>query len=195
MPEAVINYVGEMPYRPREGAVALHPFVPCFEARIGDEPLFKVWVQLSWEGSITATRQLERQALSSEQAERTVSRALVLYGTHRLEQFVTEWLSTASKPVNPSDVWNLTTEDVPQLLALTQEKTCGYQVRTRRDLFCTGCRSPRRHRREHHQRSLRGPDEQAALPGLWPARHECHLLTPDAPLGGRREHLGGYHRT
>ncbi|MEU4835990.1 hypothetical protein [Streptosporangium sp. NPDC023615] len=136
MPEAVISYVGEMPYRPG-GVVDLHPFVPCFEAKVGGEPLFKVWVQLSFEGSFNATRQLEVQGLSEAAITETISRALLLYGTRRLELLVTEWLEINSKPVNPSDVWDLTTENVQELLALIQRKTCGSQLKQGRNLYCT----------------------------------------------------------
>ncbi|WP_182878231.1 hypothetical protein [Microbispora sp. H10670] len=128
MTEALINYVGEIPYRPG-GAVELHPFVPCFEVTMGDEPLFKVWVQLSWEGSINAIRQLEGQGFPATAAEQLVSQALVLHGTRRLEQVVIEWLSTDTKPLNTSDVWNLTTDDVLHLLAPVRRKVCSNQQR------------------------------------------------------------------
>ncbi|WP_433417724.1 hypothetical protein ACQP1V_00755 [Microtetraspora malaysiensis] len=136
MPEAVISYVGEMPYRPG-GIEDLHPFVPCLQAKMGDELLFKVWVQLSFEGSINATRRLEGQGLPTDAANQVVSQALVRYGVGRLEQFVTEHLSAGSRPAGFSEVWRLTTEDVPQLLALVEQKTCDYQMRMQRDLFCT----------------------------------------------------------
>ncbi|MEV4455781.1 hypothetical protein [Microbispora sp. NPDC049633] len=136
MPQAVISYVGEMPYRPG-GIEDLHPFVPCLQAEMGDELLFKVWVQLSFEGSINAIRQLERRGLSTDAANQVISHALVRYGVDRLEQFVTEYLSAGSGPAGSSDVWRLTTDDVPQLLALVEHKACDYQMRMQRDLFCT----------------------------------------------------------
>ncbi|MEU8324096.1 hypothetical protein AB0C33_37540 [Nonomuraea sp. NPDC048881] len=136
MPEAVISYVGAMPYQPG-GVVDLHPFVPCLTVHVGGSLLFRVHVQLSWEGSLNGTRQLEALGFSTAEAEDQVSQALLLYGVRRLELLTKDWLSNDTKPHNVGDVWGLTTENVPELLALVHEKTCDYQVRLQRDLFCT----------------------------------------------------------
>ncbi len=137
MPEAVITFAGLMPYHGRSGVPDIHEFCPCLIVRVDGEQLFRVHVQLTWEGSVNATRALEGQGYSAEAARNALNDALLRYGMQRLEPLVKDWLSTSTKPQQAGDLWELTTEDVPRLLSLTQQKTCSYQVRTPpRDLYC-----------------------------------------------------------
>ncbi|WP_371782132.1 hypothetical protein [Streptosporangium subroseum] len=136
MAEAVISFAGLMPYSPGSSA-DIHQFCPCLVVRIGDEQLFRVHIQLSWEGSVNAIRILEGGGRSTEDARELLNDALLLYGMRRLEPLVKDWLSTDTKPENGGDVWELTTDDVPHLLTLAHQKSCSYQQRAGRDLYCT----------------------------------------------------------
>ncbi|MEU7916440.1 hypothetical protein [Microbispora bryophytorum] len=136
MSEAVIDYLGPMPTQ-GIGLHDLHPFVPCFALEIADVRVFRVHIELSARGSDFAIQRLEAAGLAPDQAHDSLNNALLLYAVRRLEPLAMEWLSTETRPVNSGDLWSLTSEDVPQLLALVQDKTCNYQTRIRRDLYCT----------------------------------------------------------
>ncbi|GAB1817924.1 hypothetical protein [Herbidospora sp. RD11066] len=170
MPEAVISYAGEMPLQPG-GIKDLHPFVPCLEAKIGDEPLFTVWIQLSGQGGFIAGNRLEQQGFSRDEAREALDRALIRYGTHRLELLVTEWLETGAE-VNSGHVWELTAEEVPQLLELLRDKKCGYQVRSQRDLFCTAAS-------DHDETAVGTIDGRRAAPTSKPICENCGLPDTD----------------
>lgn len=116
MPEAVISYRGPMPTQ-GPGPRDLHPFMPCFAVEIADERVFRVHTELTAQGSHFAIRRLELTGpapLSPDQAHETLNNALQLYAVRRLEPLTMEWLSTGTRPVNPSEVWTLTSEDVWQ---------------------------------------------------------------------------------
>lgn len=77
MPQAIISYVGEMPYHDGGGSVDLFPFVPCLDARVDGELLLKVWVQLSFEGGVNARARLERDGLDERSANDSIGLALL----------------------------------------------------------------------------------------------------------------------
>jgi hypothetical protein len=135
--EVVITYAGPMPQHPGHGATVrdLHSFVPCLQAMRGGELLLKVWVELTGHATAHAITRLERDG--TEDAGPKLDRALIQYGVRRLEAVVADLLAHAALPDAQGDKWQLSTDDLPSLLALVSEKSCEYQKRVRRDLFCT----------------------------------------------------------
>ncbi|WP_371781240.1 hypothetical protein [Streptosporangium subroseum] len=138
-PKAAISYLGPMPSQGLD-LHDRHSFIPCFRVEIAGEQVFRVHTELSGQGSDLAITRLEVTGvapLTPDQAHDALNNALLLYTVRRLEPLVAEWASTGTGPPQSGDVWILKSEDVPQLLALAREKSCHYQIRLKRDLFCT----------------------------------------------------------
>ncbi|MGJ6970000.1 hypothetical protein ACSDR0_49905, partial [Streptosporangium sp. G11] len=134
MPRAVITFAGLMSQPQNSGD--LHPFVPCLEAKQGDELLLRAWVRLTWEASETAKSDLLRLAMSVDEAYARINRALMLYGVRRMHRVVSDHLSTNTQPDSSTDYWDLKVDDVTALLQSTEGKSCSFQVKHGRNLFC-----------------------------------------------------------
>jgi hypothetical protein len=135
--EIVITYAGPMPQHAGQPPVTdVHNFVPCFQAERGDELVLKVWIELSGYAATIASNQLTRIGLSASEAEQALNDALIRYGVKRLEATMRDLASRFGEKKGTGGTWQLTADDVPQLLALAGDKSCAYQARVRRDLFC-----------------------------------------------------------
>ena len=62
--------------------------------------------------------------------------ALLRYGLRRFEASVQGLLANDGSANAASETWHLTSEHLPELLALAGGKTCAYQRHDHRDLFC-----------------------------------------------------------
>ncbi|MEV6867827.1 hypothetical protein AB0M44_43450 [Streptosporangium subroseum] len=134
MPRAIITFASSMPQQQNSGD--LHPFVPCLEAKQGDELLLRAWVRLSWEASETAKSDLLKFGVSVDEAYARIDRALMLYGVRRMHQVITDHLSTNTRPDSSTNSWNLKVDDVTDLLQSAESKSCSFQVKHGRNLFC-----------------------------------------------------------
>ena len=134
MPQAIISYVGAMPYH-GGNAIDFFPFVPCLEARVDGDLLLKVWTQLSFEGGVNARAKLERAGIDERTATDSISLALLRYAVRRIDLLVTDLLATGALP-DQSEVWKLGTNDVPDLFTVIAAKTCSFQRRADGDLYC-----------------------------------------------------------
>lgn len=134
MAQAIVTYVGEMPSG-EGGNVDTFRFVPCFEATVDGVRLLKAWVQLSMEGGVNAKVTLRDRGYDIPKAEDAISDALLKYGARRMELVVADILAGGTVP-DQGELWELGTDDVAELLALTDEKTCRYQRPVEDDLFC-----------------------------------------------------------
>src|SRR6266540_1654157 len=135
LPQAVISYAG--PSLPEFAPlVSDYPFVPCLKARVGGELLFTAWVQLDFVHAVNAMSDLGRLGMPDKDAFYAIGRAILLYGVRRVESYVADLLATNATPDVPSQRWELTDDDLPQLLELASSKSCSYQERVRRDLYC-----------------------------------------------------------
>src|ERR1035437_1812567 len=112
-----------------------YPFRPCLWARQGEVDILRAWVELDGMiGEITA-QQLEAQGLPDP--GELLKKAMLRYGIRRFEAVVRELLSSGGYPGAVSPTWTLGRDERPLLLSLAVTKTCDYQARVRRDIFCT----------------------------------------------------------
>ena len=137
MSEIVVSYVGAMPrHLSGQPPVAdLHSFAPCFEAKRGEELFLKAWVQLTGFAAAIAMARLV-PAEDGEAAAAPLDRVLLRYGVRRLEATVQDLLVSGTEPEEVGQTWILTQDDLPELFALASGKSCEYQRRQRRDVFC-----------------------------------------------------------
>lgn len=112
----------------------VHTFVPYFQAVQGEEKTLRAWVMLSGHAAAILVKRLERDGVESP--GETLNRVLLRYGVRRMEAAILDVLAGRSEPGEADGDWRLTVDDVPELLTLGAEKSCGYQRKSQRDLFC-----------------------------------------------------------
>lgn len=127
MSEIVITYAGAT-------TIPGAPFVPCFEARRGETLVLKIWVELDGTGGAIVLKRLERDGV--ENPEDILRSVLLRYGVRRLEAMVQDLMTRDAELENGTERLQLSSSEVPILLALATEKSCSYQHRSGRDLFC-----------------------------------------------------------
>ena len=137
MSEIAITYAGHTPLHDGQAVVTdIHNFVPCLQARRGDEVVLKAWIELSGYAATIASSRLTGAGLSTVEAEQALNDALLLYGVKRLEATVRDLAPPPAETEDVGQTWKLTADDVPHLLALAGDKSCEYRTKVRRDLFC-----------------------------------------------------------
>ena len=149
MAQVVIEHFGQLPRYDDEPlpAVRRSPYVPYFSAQIDGQAVLRVGVQMTFEAQIDATAALHRSGIWRGNPAALLDRALMKYGMRRVEQAVIEMLAAGPTLQPASQTWKVWPHEVDDLLALIEDKSCSYQVRDRRDLFCTaaapGDKTPR----------------------------------------------------
>lgn len=132
MTEVVISLAGEAN---RFGYGDKYPFRPCLWAHRGEADILRAWLELDGMIGEIIARQL--QELGFEDPHAMIKKAMLRYGIRRFELLVTELLASGRVSGFESPTWTFGREDRPILLELATAKTCEYQTRIRRDLFCT----------------------------------------------------------
>lgn len=131
MPEVVISFPGEAN---SGGYGDKYPFKPCLWARQGKTDILRAWIELDGMiGEIIA----EQLGHLADDPDELIKKALLRYGIRRFEPLVSELLASGAASGAVSPTWTLGREDRLMLLQLATVKTCDYQARIRRDLFCT----------------------------------------------------------
>ncbi|REH25975.1 hypothetical protein BCF44_13514 [Kutzneria buriramensis] len=132
MSDLVISYAGHMPSYPGLPVADMYPYIPSFKAEYGDRKIFQTWVQLSG----YAANLIKSRLVDIADADQFLRGLLLRYGVRRLERHM-HGLEIKDLEGEPqTDVWNLAASDASELLSLTNEKTCTYQRKSGRDLFC-----------------------------------------------------------
>lgn len=138
MAQIVIEHSGQLPTYDDRSLMRQEPYMPYFLARVDGDVVLQVGVQMTFEAQVNARAHLDRSGVWRGNPAALLDRALMKYGMRRVEQAVAEMLAIGSPPQpGSSETWNVSTDEVDDLLALIEDKTCSYQVRERRDLYCT----------------------------------------------------------
>jgi hypothetical protein len=131
MTDVVITFPGEAS---SYGYGDKYPFRPCLWARHGEVDILRAWIEL--DGMIGHVILAQLQQLGFADPDAMIKKAMLRYGIQRFEPMVRELLASGSASGVGSPTWMLGREEVSILLELATAKTCEYQSRSRRDLFC-----------------------------------------------------------
>jgi hypothetical protein len=132
MAEVVISFAGEAN---SGGYGDKYAFKPCLWARRGEVDILRAWIEL--DGMIGEVILVQLQQLGFTDPDVMIKKAMLRYGMQRFEPLIKELLASGSVSGIVSPTWILGREDKQILLHLATAKTCEYQARVRRDLFCT----------------------------------------------------------
>lgn len=110
------------------------PFVPCFRVQRDGETLSTVLIVVSRLLAQTVLLPAFRTPGSDEDPLPAVKRVLLRYGLRRLEQVLDDPASQSELKL--TTIWELADDDMPAVAGLAWDKTCSYQKRDGRDLFC-----------------------------------------------------------
>jgi hypothetical protein len=108
----------------------LFPFKPCLVARQGSME-FRAWVELTGMAG-----EILRQKIGGDDPDKHIKRAMLRYGIRRLEPLLQDLISNGAVAETVHPTWRLEKNDYPMLMELAFTKTCEYQRRVSRDLFC-----------------------------------------------------------
>jgi len=132
MAEVVITFAGEAKIG---GYGDKYPFRPCLRAHRRDADILRAWLEL--DGMIGEIIVVQQAKLGFGDPDAMIKKAMLRYGIQRFEPLVAELLASGNASGAVSPTWTLGREDMLILLQLATSKTCEYQARIRRDLFCT----------------------------------------------------------
>ncbi|GAA1025724.1 hypothetical protein GCM10009557_00770 [Virgisporangium ochraceum] len=139
MAHVVIEHFGQLPQRDPNAVPSTHwePYSPHLAATVDGRQMLEVEVRMSWEAGINARSELERRGVWRGNPLTHIDQALLKYGMRRLEMVVSEMLAVGAPPSATGETWSVSTDEVDELLAYIEDKSCSYQVRQTRDLYCT----------------------------------------------------------
>lgn len=106
--------------------------VPVFVLWRGDQYLFAVEVRLP----LSLAEGLLSNKYKDEAERRRLERVLLRFALHRIESDLTGG-SVVTQPDSATQGMVVQEEDRCELAAMLADKTCDYQIKQRRDLFCT----------------------------------------------------------